>query len=141
MIEFLGTPLLARVDFDADQLNLGLMCGVSEARAEVFVDALMAAKQHSFVSEERVLLPGMAPVMGEHFSLALLIQNLSVDTDTPAEVLLVGLLIGRIYTEMENRATEAGRRVSKMIALMETDPVKALRKMRKDISKLAGDKK
>ena len=141
MIEFFGTPLLGRVDADADQLNLGAMCGVSDARAAVFVDALLAAQKHAFVHQEQVLMPGMAPVMGEHFSLALLIEHLSVDTDTPGEILLVGLLIGRVYSEMEFRANKNAKRVSKMIALMDTDPVKALRKMRKDIGKLTGDKK
>ena len=71
---------------------------------------------------------------------ALFVQHAQLDTDTPAEVLLVGLLIGRIYTEMENRAAKSANRVNKMVALMEKNPVKAMRKMQKDIEKSVGAK-
>ena len=135
MIEFFGTPLLGKISPDAEQTNLAALCGVSEARAEVFVNALMTAKNDAFVEQERVLMPGMASVMGQHFNLGLLLQNAQLDADTPSEILLIGLLIGRIYTEMEARAAESNKRVNKMIALLKENPAKALRKMQKEISK------
>ena len=141
MIEFFGIPLLGKIPYDAAKMNLGLLCGVSEARCAEIVDALMLAKKNSFVEAEHVVMADMAPIMGQHFNLGLLLQNAELDTETPGEILLVGMLVGRIYTEMEAQADESNKRVNKMIALFKSNPAKALRKMQKDIEKTLGVKR
>ena len=140
MIEFLGYPLLGKIPFGSEQMNLGTLCSVSEERCKEIVDALMLAKKEAFVKMERVRMPDMDPIMGEHFDLSLLLRNVCIDTNTPAEIMLVGLLIGRFYTEMEIRAAESDQRVRKMVALYNANPAKALRKMDKDMKKLANKK-
>lgn len=47
MIEFLGTPLLARIPLDTDQINLGVLGGVEEpgrVPATVARDGVAGAK-------------------------------------------------------------------------------------------------
>ena len=140
MIEFLGDPLLGKIPYGSEHMNLGTLCGVNETRCKELVEALMRAKKDSFVAMEHVVMPDMAPIVGQHFDLSLLLQRAEIDTDTPAEIMLVGMLIGRIYTEMEARAAESNQKVNKMVALYHSNPAKALRKMEKDMKKLTNKK-
>ena len=138
MIEFLGTSLVANIPLDTAQIDLASLCGVSEARAKELVGALTAAKEHSLIEAEQVLAPDLPPVMGKYFSLGLLVQHAQLDADTPAEILFIGLLIGRIYTKLETKAEQGAKRVIKLLALMEKDLAKALRKTQKDMEKALG---
>jgi len=135
MIEFLGTRLLKSFPHDQQQASLGELCSVSDARSKELVEALMQGKKNSFVSEFKELAPGMGPANVQAFSITKLLSETELDTDTPSEILLVGILIGRIYAEVEAQSTQATLRLTKMLALMQKDPAKALRKMTKDIAK------
>lgn len=135
MIEFLGTPLLQPYLKNQAHTNLSDLCGVSASRTKELIEALMAAKKTAYVKQPTQIFSGMPEINAEQFSLPLLLNNAQIDTDTPAEVMLIGLLIGRLYTEIETQSKTATKRLRKMMNLMEKNPAKAFRKMQKDIFK------
>lgn len=130
MIQFFGNEVPVTLPDESDKTaRLNVAFQVSDARAKELAERVADA----VVTASNEKIPDMPFAKG--FSLGRMLEVVNVDCESPGELVLVGMMLGRSYAEQEKRSEKSMRRITKMMHLMASDPEKAQKKMFKDLHK------
>ena len=129
MIEFFGTTLMHADKANASNTNLAELFGVSEARSNELVEALLRAEKDAcqqpmpnYDGPKRLLQP-------RGFNMLQFLETIKVDAESSSELLFIGILVGRIYSDVEADSTKTIKLINKVIALTAKGSAKAERKI------------